>query len=422
MSYNIITSGGKSNQNEYVCDTIADLALIPTSHLPIGSIAYIIEESKYYIWSGKNEWKSFCSSGGSSVGEKGDKGDPGEQGPQGEQGPEGPAGPQGEKGEKGDSPTTEELEALIEAALDRKLFGGKSATVDNIEDFGKVLTNDEPIVKITLNDDLTLESPITIPVGKEVTINLAGNEINSGATQALVASGEGSKLILCGDGNILSSSNCPVQAQLGGEIVIEGATIASTASNAVGSIGTGSKVTINDGDITAQEVGVLVIDGGDAEINGGALRGIDNFALGGNGTAGRGGSTVTINGGTFEGHITSSGYMATAIYWPNEGTLNINGGTIITDGAGIVQRGGTINIGPNAIIEASNDPVDFETGRAGDSRNVVGRYAVVYDYNSKYPAYESMQLNIAAGAQLSGIDGDLQILPEDAPGITDNRE
>ena len=32
-----------------------------------------------------------------------------------------------------------------------------------------------------------------------------------------------------------------------------------------------------------------------------------------------------------------------------------------------------------------------------------------------------MQLNIANGAQLSGIDGDVQILPADAPGITDNR-
>jgi hypothetical protein len=311
--------------------------------------------------------------------------------------------------------------ALIQQALDQKLFGGEKATVDNTTDLQKVLQNSEPKVKINLADDLEISAPIFIPEGKEVTLNLAGKEINSGAAQALVASGEGSKLILNGNGNISSSANCPVQAQMGGEIVIEGATIASTASNAVGSVGSGSKVTINNADITAQEVGILVIDGGDAEINGGSLRGIDNFALGGNGSPGRGGSTVTINGGTFEGHITSPGYMATAIYWPNEGTLNFNGGTIVTDGAGIVQRGGTVNIGSNAIIEASNDPVDFETGRAGDGRNVVGRYAVVYDYNSKYPAYESMQLNIADGAQLSGVDGDVQILPEDAPGITDNR-
>jgi hypothetical protein len=32
-----------------------------------------------------------------------------------------------------------------------------------------------------------------------------------------------------------------------------------------------------------------------------------------------------------------------------------------------------------------------------------------------------MQLNITNGAQLSGVDGDVQILPETAPGITDNR-
>ena len=315
----------------------------------------------------------------------------------------------------------EEVVAITKAELNAILFSGKSAIISNVDSLLAVLANDQPEVEITLNDDLQLDAPVIIPAGKEVVLNLAGNEISSGNAQAIVAAGAGSKVILSGEGEITSNTNCTVAANSGGEVVIDGATIISTNSNCAGSVGAGSKLTLNSGKLQGQEYGLLVIDGGDAEINGGTLAGVDNFALGGNGSAGRGGSTVTINGGVLEGHITSSGYMATAIYWPNEGTLNINGGVVVTDGAGLVQRGGTVNIGADAVFMASNNPVNIETGKAGDSRNVVGRYAVVYDYNSKYPAYESMQLNIAEGAQIAGIDGDLQILPENAPGIVDNR-
>lgn len=315
----------------------------------------------------------------------------------------------------------EEVVAITTAELDAILFSGKSAIIFDANSLSAVIANNQPKVEITVNNDVELEAPIIIPAGKEVTLNLAGNEISSGSAQAIVASGVGSKVVLSGDGVITSNANSTVSANNGGEVVIDGATVVSTTSNGMSAVGSGSKVTINSGEVRAQEYGLLVIDSGDAEINGGTLKGVDNFALGGNGSPGRGGSNVTINGGVFEGHITSNGYMATAIYWPNEGTLDINGGTIVTDGAGIVQRGGTVNIGSNVVIMPSNNPINLEVGKAGDSRVVVGRYAVVFDKHSNYPAHENMALNIAEGAQLSGIDGDLQILPADATGIVDNR-
>lgn len=425
MSYQIISSGGKTShdQNEYVCDTAVELNDIPKSSLKMGSVAFVIESSQWYMWNGNNMWKKISmNSGSGGAGEQGPQGETGPQGPQGEQGPQGPqgeTGPQGEKGDKGDSPTEEELMVLITAALDQKLFGGKAATVSTLEDFQKVISNNESEVKITLNDDLDLTSPFIIPAGKEVTVNLGGNDVSSGSAQAFVASGEGSKLVLKGNGTITSNANCTVQAQSGAEVVIDGVDVISTRSNCVGSRGEGSKVTVNSGSITGQEYGVLVIDGGDAEINGGMLQGLDNFALGGNGSPGRGGSTVTINGGVLEGHIVSNGYIATAIYWPNEGTLNINGGTIISDGAGIVQRGGTVNLNSGTNITA-NGPADF-IGKAGDSRVVVGSYAVVFDKHSNYPAMENMELNIASDVVLVGTAGDIQVLPEDATGINDNR-
>ena len=44
-----------------------------------------------------------------------------------------------------------------------------------------------------------------------------------------------------------------------------------------------------------------------------------------------------------------------------------------------------------------------------------------FDKNSKYPAYEGMELNIAEDVILTGTDGDIQVLPEDATGINDLR-
>lgn len=317
--------------------------------------------------------------------------------------------------------TAAEVKAIALETVNSILFSGKSAVVSDKSGLEAMIANNQPKVEITLNDDVEITEPIVVPAGKEVTLNLGGNEISSGSAQAIVASGTGSKLVLEGDGVITSNANCTVQARSGAEVVIDGVSIVSTNDNCVGSVGTGAKVTINSGEITGQEYGVIVIDGGNADINGGTLKGVDNFAIGGNGTPGRGGGTVNINGGVLEGHITSAGYQAVAVYWPNEGTLNFNAGTIITDGAGIVQRGGTVNIGANAVIQASQNPTSVAEGRAGDARQVVGRYAVVYDYNSKYPAYQTMALNIEEGAQLSAVDGDLQILPADAPGVTDNR-
>lgn len=317
--------------------------------------------------------------------------------------------------------TAAEVQAIALDTVNRILFSGKSAVVNDKAGVSAMIANNQPKVEITLNDDIAMTESIVVPAGKEVVLHLNGNEISSGSAQAIIASGEGSKLVLQGEGIITSNTNSTVSATNGGEVVIDGVSIISTTSNGTSAHGAGSKITVQSGEITAQEVAVLVIDGGDAEVNGGTLRGVDNYAIGGNGSAGRGNCNVTINGGTFEGHITSPGYQAAAIYWPNSGTLNFNAGTIITDGAGIVQRGGTINIGADVVIQASDTPTNVLEGKVGDARQVVGRYAIVYDYNSKYPDYQNMQLNIDENAQLSGVDGDLQIFPADAPGITDNR-
>jgi hypothetical protein len=94
---------------------------------------------------------------------------------------------------------------------------------------------------------------------------------------------------------------------------------------------------------------------------------------------------------------------------PNEGSFTMNGGEIVSDGCGICMRGGTVNLNGGSIVATGESGV---AGKVGDSRVVVGPYAVVYDAQSRYPAVDSLELNIAEGMILQGTDGDIDIILE----------
>jgi hypothetical protein len=279
-----------------------------------------------------------------------------------------------------------------------------------------MLQNSEPKVEIALTKNVSLDdAAMSIPAGKEVVLKLNGNTIETGASTNIQVAG---KLTLNG-GSISGATGRPVTVN-NGQLEVNGTTIVSNTDCGIDVTGTKASVVVNSGNITAQEVPVLVTNGASATINGGHLTGLDNFAIGGNGSPGRGDTNVTINGGVIEGKIQSAGYQAAAIYWPNTGTLTINGGSIISEGAGIVQRGGIVNINAGADINAKG--AAGALGMVGDSKVTVGSYAVVFDLSANYPGSPNMQLNIANGATLQGTDGDIQRLPADAIGITDNRQ
>lgn len=301
---------------------------------------------------------------------------------------------------------SEDIIAITRAELNAILFSGKSAVVSDIDSFKAMLNNEQPEVEVTLNDDMAITTPVTVPNGKKVTLKLDGNEMTAADRVINVTGGE---LVLEG-GSISSDNGRPIFVQ-SGTLTVDGTDITSVTDCAINATGSNSEVIINSGNITAQEVAVLATTNSNVTINGGHLVGIDNFAVGGNGSAGSGGSNVTINGGIIEGNIESNGYIAAAIYWPNSGTLTINGGTIKSTGAGIVMRGGTVNLNEGTTIIATGE--SGVKGKVGDSRVVVGPYAVVYDANSKYPAMDTLELNIASDVTLQGTDGDIDILLAD---------
>lgn len=307
-------------------------------------------------------------------------------------------------------------EAELEEKVNTLLYG-----TETIEDVMNKLNSSSTDVTLYFTKDIATEG-ITIPANKNVVLDLGGNNLEGDGANVLLINGN----VTLKNGTVSGSSRTIV-VQNGGSLTLDGATVISTGSNAIGATGEGSIITINSGDISAQEYGVILTDGADAVINGGYIVGNDNFAVGGNGSKRLKDAdhdqlpiNVTINGGRFEGQIQSPGYIATAIYWPNAGTLTINGGEILGQ-AGIVQRAGNIIINEGAKITA-NGEADL-LGKAGDSRIVVGPHAIVVDKESNYPNSEGMSLTVNHGAQLISENGDeINTIPADySTDIIDNR-
>lgn len=308
----------------------------------------------------------------------------------------------------------EDVVAITTATLNSILYSGKTGIVSSADSLKAMLNNAQSEVEITVNEDIALSSALSIPAGKSVVLDLGGNTISSTAAGMFV---QGDLEVSNGS---IAANSVGIQVSDGGSLVVNDTAISSARGNGVNATGSGSSLVFNSGSVSAQEYGVGVFSGAEVTINGGHLVGRDNFALGGNGSSGQGNVTATINGGVIEGQITSAGYIAAAVYWPNSGTLTVNGGQI-RGAAGIVQRAGNVILNEGADIVANGE--SGVLGKAGDSRVVVGPYAVVYDKESNYPGMREngISLTIADGASLVGTDGDIQVLPVGAEGITDNR-
>ena len=315
---------------------------------------------------------------------------------------------------------SEDVQAISIPAVDAILYGGDHAVVSDLSGLAAMLANDSPEVDVVLNDDVALTSIVTVPAGKKLNLDLGGNSISASGIAFNVTGGE----VVLSNGNVASSANTTISVNNGGTVTIDGANVTSARSNAIAA--REANIVVNSGNVTSQEAGLLGMKDSNIIINGGTITGIDNGPVMGNGSAAGTANdgtnmNVVMNGGTLIAHIQSAGYIACGVYVPNSGSFTMNGGEIISDGCGICMRGGTVNIGPNAKITATGE--SGVLGKVGDSRVVVGPYAIVYDANSKYPAMDTLELNIADGAQLVGTDGDLSVILAEGveANINDNR-
>lgn len=208
---------------------------------------------------------------------------------------------------------------------------------------------------VKLLEDVT--GQVAIPAGKKLTLDLNGKTITHSGT-AIINNGT----LIVKNGAVDSTGNCGI------------------------GVGSNSETTIlSDVTVTAQESAVITSKSTGAKIfiEGGTFTSTDNAVIAGNGSERTGNpNIIVINGGTFNGGITTAGYVACGIYAPWKDQITVNGGTFhITGGAGIVARAGQVSVNGGTFICTGN-----ATGKVGDSRVVVPCAALVFDSEANYPA------------------------------------
>lgn len=250
----------------------------------------------------------------------------------------------------------------VDITQDITIHADKSITLDLN---GKVLTG-EVIVEggLTVKDSTAVGSPVVSDDYETVTYE-SGKITNAGTT-VLVKGGT----FLLESGKIESTGNLGISVN--GSTTPGGDSIVASA-------------TINNGYVEAREFGVgLYGNKATANIEGGVIVGNDNAAVAGNGTNSStttyAGTEINVNGGTLIGHIITEGYIACGIYHPQDGIVNVNGGTIYADnGVGILMRGGELNMtGGNVIATGTSD------GKVGDSTIIQNCYGIQIDCESGY--------------------------------------
>lgn len=280
---------------------------------------------------------------------------------------------------------------------------------------------------VVLKQDVT--ESVTVPAGKDITLDLAGKNIQSNdATSKNAVTVEGKLTVkdstaatapeVSGDAvtyvsGKITASNLGLYAIKGGEIVLESGSVESTRNIGVfveGNMTTSgdaihSKITVKGGYILSQETAASA-QGRGAELNiaGGALKAKDNAVVSGNGTKTSdkdyGGTTINISGGTMIGGIQTADYIACGVYHPQQGTLNITGGKFqITNGVGVLIRAGSANITGGEIVTTGT-----VSGWVGDNKINEGCHGIVYDSASNYPG--------AAAADNVAIGGTVKIVTE----------
>ena len=336
----------------------------------------------------------------------------------------------------------------------------KTSTVEVSDEKGllSAIQNASGETVIALTEDISTTQLISIAEGENITLDLNGSDLTITAadnnTNGIQVSGTFTLLDSTAteqpavDGEMTVSyefgkytyNGCRTAVIIteGGTFNLESGTIDASGFKsgekdadgiyAVGNYNTGetggkaSTVNINGGYILAREYGVGVRGlGAVANIQGGVIETEDNAAVAGNGTVNdtqnNGGTIINITGGTLIGNITTEGYIACGVYHPQQGTLNISGGTIYADGVGVLMRAGDANITGGTIIAAGEETT---SGYVGDKKTNVGAYGVVYDEQADYPGMtEENSVEISGDAVIKGKKGAVDTMTTDTKPATE---
>lgn len=252
--------------------------------------------------------------------------------------------------EKPDTPVQEEN--ALQKMIDESEAGATIKVPQSID-----ISGFEPGLRI--DRDITLDlagQTITAANGNSNDKGIGSIQVKNGATLTLTDSGNGGKIV----------SNSAYDAAHGGGVIQ-----VSQGSRFVmygGTIDTAMEDPVNEG-----QFGVTVMEtGASVEINGGTIR-AGWYAVSGNGSPGCEGTAITINSGEL---ISTGDY---AIYHPQEGTLQINGGTISGAAGAVSMNGGSLEVN-NGTLQYTGDgnTGDWGDGTGGDG-NAVFSFGAEYN-------------------------------------------
>ena len=273
-------------------------------------------------------------------------------------------------------------------------------TVSTPATFAAVL-NKGTEAKAVLVEDVDLVEPITITPKMSatadgdaaqytITVDLNGKKVTCASGDAFVNMDPNAKLVI--KNGEIEAKNAIAHAE-GGKVVVESGTYKST-SNAPLTVGDNGAIVVNGGSFVGPEGAVITsyAQGADIEINGGTFAATDNLVLSGNGSSKNHagvvrteGNHITVNGGTFNGSIKTSGYIAGGIYSPWKDVWTLNGGVFnVTNGCGICARAGHVTIGENVVFNVTGTTA----GWVGDKKTSVPCAAIVYDESANYPGQD----------------------------------
>lgn len=279
--------------------------------------------------------------------------------------------------------------------------------------------------KLVIDGTAVFDSSIVAVVDNKgyKTLAAAVAAAQSGATVKLLANING-QTVIPADKNIVLDLNGKTMTHTGTTLYNSGTLVVKDSSAdksgkivSTGNVGIGvnhnSTTTIEYANIQAQEGAVITgyATGATITIEDGVFTALDNAVVAGNGnktdknTEGTpervNANKITINGGTFNGMIKTSGYVACGIYAPWKDNIVVNDGTFnITGGAGIVARGGIVVVNNGEFNTTGN-----ATGKVGDSRVVVPCSALVFDSAAKYPSLTNdSKIQINDGKFKSDVD------------------
>lgn len=221
-------------------------------------------------------------------------------------------------------------------------------------------------------------------------------------------------------GKITCSKGDPVLVKQGGVFTLESGSVQTPKGSAIWVRGNrnpqgssdvapiASTVNINGGYVVAYGSDYVIgveARGAVLNANDGIVESADGVVLGGNGTDNTsrycGGTTINVTGGTYVGHVKTSGDLACGVYQPQSGTLNISGGDfIIENGVGVLMRGGDLNMTGGTITTAGN-----ATGTVGDSNVISSCYGVFVDPSANYPSAKEAGVSASVAGGTIETDG-----------------